>query len=166
MSPAYHLAGRWARVGASNLNVASWLGNAEIDVAIDDEPFAGRMQAQFERDLGGATEVVLERRLRRRRGDRGGGRPRGGRAVAAAGALRIASTVGAAMADRRVLGAGEGKVLLGGAAALAAVAVLGLWWPRALAWPLAPLAAWSAVGLLSRYLALARGAKAARSAGR
>ncbi|HET7360218.1 MAG TPA: phospholipase D-like domain-containing protein, partial [Rhodanobacteraceae bacterium] len=28
--------GQWARVGSSNLNIASWLGNHEIDVAVED----------------------------------------------------------------------------------------------------------------------------------
>ena len=30
----------WARVGSSNLNVASWLGNCELDVVVEDESFA------------------------------------------------------------------------------------------------------------------------------
>ena len=29
--------GRWARVGSTNLNVASWMGNYELDVAVEDE---------------------------------------------------------------------------------------------------------------------------------
>ena len=32
--------GRWARVGSSNLNLASWLGNWELDVAVEDLGFA------------------------------------------------------------------------------------------------------------------------------
>ena len=31
--------GRWARVGSSNLNIASWMGNLEIDVAVEDDGF-------------------------------------------------------------------------------------------------------------------------------
>jgi cardiolipin synthase len=37
--------GRWARVGSSNLNVSSWLGNYELDVTIEDEGFAREMEA-------------------------------------------------------------------------------------------------------------------------
>ena len=37
--------GRWARVGSSNLNLASWIGNRELDVMVDDEPFASRVAA-------------------------------------------------------------------------------------------------------------------------
>src|SRR5512138_1332109 len=52
--------GRWARVGSSNLNVASWLGNWELDVAVEDVGFARGMEEAFAADLGHATEVVLE----------------------------------------------------------------------------------------------------------
>ena len=36
--------GRWARVGSTNLNIQSWLGNWELDVAIEDEDFARQME--------------------------------------------------------------------------------------------------------------------------
>ena len=32
----------WARVGSSNLNLASWIGNYELDIAVDNEAFARR----------------------------------------------------------------------------------------------------------------------------
>jgi cardiolipin synthase len=31
--------GRWARIGSSHLNISSWLGNYELDVAVEDEAF-------------------------------------------------------------------------------------------------------------------------------
>ena len=39
--------GRWARVGSTNLNLQSWMGNWELDVAVEDEGFAGQMQAMY-----------------------------------------------------------------------------------------------------------------------
>jgi cardiolipin synthase A/B len=51
--------GRWARVGSSNLNVASWIGNYELDCVVENEPFAAAMEAMYENDLQNATEVVL-----------------------------------------------------------------------------------------------------------
>ena len=36
--------GRWARVGSTNLNVASWIGNRELDVVIEDEAFGWAME--------------------------------------------------------------------------------------------------------------------------
>ena len=54
--------GRWARVGSTNLNLASWLGNWELDVAVEDERFASAMEAMFLEDLTRATEIVLSDR--------------------------------------------------------------------------------------------------------
>jgi cardiolipin synthase len=59
----------WTRVGSTNLNVASWFGNWEMDVAIEDAGVARRMVELFEEDLQDATEVVLAER--RRFGGRG-----------------------------------------------------------------------------------------------
>lgn len=150
--------GRWARVGSSNLNIASWMGNCEIDVAIENEGFAGRMQAQYEEDLRGATEIVLRTPSRVRRSIRAGRhRPHGaGSGRTAAGALRLANTVGASIADRRALGPAEGGILLGGALALLGLGALAIFVPRVLAWPLAVLAIWSAIGLLGRFLTVVR----------
>src|SRR6185437_1942636 len=36
--------GRWARVGSTNLNMASWLGNCELDAVIENDEFARRMK--------------------------------------------------------------------------------------------------------------------------
>src|SRR5690606_1742642 len=58
---------RWARVGSSNLNVASWIGNCEIDLTIEDEAFARQMEAQYRQDLENTTEIVLKMPRRRRR---------------------------------------------------------------------------------------------------
>ncbi|HEX6766539.1 MAG TPA: phospholipase D-like domain-containing protein, partial [Polyangiaceae bacterium] len=146
--------GRWARVGSTNLNVASFYGNCEIDAAIEDEPFARRMAEQYEADLAGATEIVLAKRRRDRAVPRA--RPRGSAGRAAAGAARIANTVGAAMTDGRKLAAPERRVLFGAAVLLVALAVVGFRWPRVLAWPTAGLCAWFAVGLVARSLSRRR----------
>jgi len=154
--------GQWARVGSSNLNIASWLGNRELDVAIEDAGFAGQLAAQYEQDLANATEIVLATHRRRsgdegsaqacrnepppRRGRRGGGSS--GRA--AAGALRIANSVGAALTNRRVLGEDSMAPLLIGAAVLAVLATVALFWPAWVAWPLGAMAAWFAMNLAIR----------------
>ncbi len=56
--------GLWARVGSTNLNLQSWLGNWELDVAVEDAPFAAAMEAMYQADLENATEVVLPTRHR------------------------------------------------------------------------------------------------------
>ena len=54
--------GRWARVGSTNLNIASWLGNRELDAVIEDTAFAAQMEASYLRDLANSTEIVLNER--------------------------------------------------------------------------------------------------------
>ncbi|HEV2765763.1 MAG TPA: phospholipase D-like domain-containing protein, partial [Pyrinomonadaceae bacterium] len=54
--------GRWARVGSTNLNVASWIGNYELDVAVEDKNFARQMEEMFLRDLEHSAEIVLSLR--------------------------------------------------------------------------------------------------------
>ena len=51
--------GFWARVGSSNLNLASLLGNWEMDVAVTDLNFAAEMEALFLRDVESSVEVSL-----------------------------------------------------------------------------------------------------------
>ena len=55
--------GRWARVGTSNINLSSLVGNYELDVVIEDPALARSMELQFRRDIGASVEVV--RRPRR-----------------------------------------------------------------------------------------------------
>jgi cardiolipin synthase len=151
--------GQWARVGSSNLNIASWLSNREIDVAVEDAGFAEQLAAQYERDLQNATEIVLA--PRRRRGEKvqrsaarthraGGGHARGGNGSsgrAAASAMRLANSVSAAITDRRVLGDSSLGPLLAGTAVLVVLTVIGVLWPAAVAWPLSLLTAWFALNM-------------------
>jgi cardiolipin synthase len=147
--------GRWARVGSTNLNMASFYGNCEIDVAVEDERFAGRMQEQYEADLAGATEIVRSMRRRRRApGERRGRRGSAGRA--AAGAARLANTMGAAITNGRVLASSERQILLGSALLFFVLSAVAVHFPRALAWPLAALFVWLGVGLVARSLARRR----------
>lgn len=160
--------GRWARVGSSNLNLSSWLGNYELDIAVEDQRFAAAMENMYEADLANATEIVLSpgNRVRpttpRRRG-----RSRGGSASrAAAGALRLGNTVGAAITNRRVLGPAEAGTMIGVGVALLGFAAVTVYWPLLLAIPLALLAAWVAVSFLARAHALRKAGKQAEEKGR
>ena len=144
----------WARVGSSNLNIASWLSNREIDVAVEDADFARKLAAQYEQDLGNATEIVLAPRRWNRRADKVRSsserppRPRrtgGSSGRAAAGALRIANTMGAALTDRRVLGDTSTGPLVAATLILTVLAVVEIFWPAIIGWPLALLFAWFAL---------------------
>jgi cardiolipin synthase A/B len=50
--------GRWTRVGSSNLNASSLLGNWELDVLIEDAALADAMERQFRLDIARSCEVV------------------------------------------------------------------------------------------------------------
>ncbi|HEU4525791.1 MAG TPA: phospholipase D-like domain-containing protein [Gemmatimonadales bacterium] len=49
--------GRWVRIGSSNLNPSSLIGNYELDVLIDDPSLAESMERQFRLDIGRSREV-------------------------------------------------------------------------------------------------------------
>ncbi|QNK01546.1 phospholipase D-like domain-containing protein [Dyella telluris] len=157
--------GLWARVGSSNLNIASWLNNREIDVAVEDAGFARQLAEQYERDLQGATEIVLTPGRWRRQADHvessAGRTPRshpmgGSSGRAAAGALRIANSVSAALTDRRVLGDTDTGPLVAGTLALTVLAIVAIFWPAAIGWPLGVLALWFALNFGIRAWRLRR----------
>jgi len=147
---------RWARVGSTNLNLSSWVGNRELDLVIENEAFGQAMEEMFAKDLTNSTEIVLEPRHRVR--PAGGVRVRrprraGGSATrAAAGALRIGNAIGSVLAARRVHHPTERWLMGQGALALLVVAFVGFVWPRVLAWPLGAVCLWFALALLARAL--------------
>lgn len=154
--------GRWARVGSTNLNIASWIGNYELDIAIEDEACARGMRDMYEDDLCNATEIVLGARHRVRRSapvhrPRGAAGSGGRAARAAAGALRIGNTVGAAFSNRRILGPAESGMLSSVALGFLGFAAIALLFPLAVTVPLAVLALWIGVTLLVRAWRMRKG---------
>ncbi|HUN75723.1 MAG TPA: phospholipase D-like domain-containing protein [Steroidobacteraceae bacterium] len=185
--------GRWARVGSSNLNVASWVGNFELDALIEDEGFAAQMEQMYLSDLGQATEIVLRRRRHRlarmshRMRDRLTSMPRrmrasghvrdraplanamaaeraarlsagrtGSASRAAAGALRIGRTVGAALSEERVLAPTEARLVAGFAVIALVLAVVIVRWPIVAAVPAVLALAWISLTLCAKAVALRR----------
>jgi cardiolipin synthase A/B len=154
--------GRWSRVGSTNLNVASWIGNCELDVVVEDTEFARRMEEQYLQDLGNATEVVLDDR----KNVRAPGEPRhvvpittsggGTSGRAAAGAVRIGNAVGAAFTNRRVLQPIEARLVLTAGLLLAGLTALLYFFPRVAAYPLMVALAWIALALIYRSYKLYR----------
>ncbi len=51
--------GIWSRIGSSNLNAASLLGNWEIDIGILDEDIGRQMEGIFLADLASSQEIIL-----------------------------------------------------------------------------------------------------------
>ncbi len=162
--------GRWARVGSTNLNISSWLGNCELDAVVEDELFAREMEEMYLQDLTNVTEVVLDAKQKLRAlGEpphphpvmtSGGGS--GGRA--AAGAIRIGNAVGAAFTNRRVLDAVEARLMTGVGILFLILAALFALFPRVLAYPLFIIFAWLGVALLYRSYKLHREGKRKKSA--
>ena len=160
--------GRWARVGSTNLNVASWMGNWELDVTVEDEDFARQMEEMYCRDLENSTEIVISERRRVRpaggeeRKKKGGRRQRtsrkGSATRAAAGVIGVGSTVGAAITNRRVLGPAEARLMVMAGGLLLLLSFVALKWPRGVTFPLAFIGVWVAVSLFIRAWKLRKGA--------
>lgn len=166
---------RWARIGSTNLNIASWLNNWELDVAIEDPQFAREVEEMFEQDLTNATEIVLDARQhvraagiepakRRRMEHRGRGASAGSANRAAAGAIAVGNAIGAAVSNRRTLGSTEAMFMVWSGALLLGLAALGLKYPRSLTIPIAVMSVWTAVSLFIRAYRLHRDKGVQRSA--
>jgi cardiolipin synthase len=145
--------GHWARVGSTNLNIASWFGNCELDAVVEDEAFAGLMEETYLQDLDNSTEVVLDAQHKIQAPNEpphphqmmssGGGS--GGRA--AAGAIRLGNAIGAAFTNRRVLEPVEAHIMITTGVLLLALAIIFWFFPRVLVYPLAIVFVWIALAL-------------------
>jgi cardiolipin synthase len=168
--------GNWARVGSSNLNLASLMTNWEIDLAVIDPHFGARMEELFLDDLSYAVEILLPRpgseggrrslvrgpalsrqssspenvssaRGARRRARRGS---RLGRMISQVS--RASIVLGRAMLGVRDVGGEESGWIAAIACILVGLAVVGFVSPRVLAWPFAFLFFWLGVAALYRAL--------------
>ncbi len=162
--------GRWARVGSTNLNISSWLGNCELDAVVENELFAHEMEEMYLQDLTNATEVVLNAKQK----VRAPGEPPhphlvmtsggGSAGRAAAGAVRIGNAVGADFTNRRVLDPVEARLMIGVGVLFLVLAAILAFFPRVLAYPLFIIFAWLGGALLFRSCKLHRKAKRKRDA--
>jgi cardiolipin synthase len=157
--------GWWGRVGSSNINSASLLGNWEIDVAVADEALAGQLEGLFLADLASSVEIVLPSRLGRAlprtRGEvatpvspldpegtlperltREFKAPPGGSAFRFSDVVRAGSLFGDALAGHRPLGREDRTVLGTVAALIVPLAVLAAIFPRVAGWTVAVLLGW------------------------
>jgi cardiolipin synthase len=177
--------GIWSRVGSSNMNSASLLGNWEIDVGVLDVRLAGQMEGLYLADLASSVEIVLPHRSRVVRaegaGERGDGQPtqttldpgktiqeRLERLRAGAGGsapwtvsdlVRAGSTLGDALAGHRTLGREDRTVLGTTALLILAIAVLAAFFPWIVGWFVAAVAGWFGLVIGVRSLAQARRAR-------
>lgn len=157
--------GTWARVGSSNLNLASWITNWELDVVVEDARFGEQMEQMFLQDLDYSTEILLTakrkqpkpqhkrlRRLRAKLDTLSSGRT-------AAGAVRLGNAVTAAISNRRILSPTEARIMFSGGLLLLLFTAVAIFWPRIISIPLAVFAAWLAVSLFLKAFELHREGK-------
>ncbi|MDO4878099.1 MAG: phosphatidylserine/phosphatidylglycerophosphate/cardiolipin synthase family protein [Neisseria sp.] len=145
--------GLWARVGSTNLNPSSWYLNRELDILIEDEAAACRMEQIFLQDLAFSTELVLDERARirllRQREKHRFGR-RGGRMM---GMVRQAAQLGHIFdAEPRLVAPSEAWAYLSIGTAVLLLAAL-LWFvPQLVLWPLYFFLAAGGAGMAARAL--------------
>ena len=171
--------GIWSRVGSSNMNSASLLGNWEIDVGVLDEALAAQMEGLYLADLASAVEIVLPSRFGTRamltqggRQEEGGParasldpgrtlqerfeRLRAGSGVSAPwgvpALVRAGSSLGDAIAGHRTLGR-EDRTVLGTAAGLVLLlAAVAAFFPWIVGWFVSFVAGWFGIVLGVRAL--------------
>lgn len=152
--------GRWARVGSTNLNLASWATNWELDVVVEDPTFSEAMEAMYLEDLANATEIVPGWQSRRRqaknmRSRRNRRYKKGGVRRIAAGALALSGSIGKAVGSRSLTATEASSVAIIGFALLA-LAVLITLFPVLVVSPIVIGLAWLGMALLIRAFRLKR----------
>jgi cardiolipin synthase len=176
--------GVWSRVGSSNLNSASLMGNWEMDVGVLDPGLAEQLEGLFLADLASAREIVLpsaskavlpltpgeletpkesldpegtlpERLEQQLRASRSG-QTRTGMAPL----VRAGSALGGALAGNRPLGREDRTVLGTLSVGLLVISVGMAFMPTVVGWAAAAIAAWFGAVLGIRAYAQARRARA------
>jgi cardiolipin synthase A/B len=152
--------GRWSRVGSTNLNLASWMTNYELDVVVENEVFAQAMKEMYLDDLEHSTEIVLSKGTKvrpkepRKRQDLPRGSARGSAGRAATGVLAFGSTIGAAIASSRLLGPAEAPIMITMAVVFLFVVALAVLWPRSISITVAICCGWASLTLLIKAFRL------------
>jgi cardiolipin synthase len=147
--------GRWARIGSTNLNIASWIGNWELDVVIENEKIGGEMSRMFLEDLANSTEIVLTRRKKVRLAQP---LPAAGKAPIALGSgknvltgvLRVGSALNSAVTGHRMLSRTESTSLLTISLVVLGLSAVALFLPKVIAYPAGVILAWMGVFILIR----------------
>jgi len=144
--------GFWSRVGSTNLNIASWLTNCEVDVIVEDANFGREMQEMYLADLENATEICLNEKHkarpvkpRARKGSAGSSSS----ARFAPSAIAVGSALGSSISNnkKRPLGTMEAKINLVGGGMLLFLGIVAVFWSKLIAVPLGIIAVWLAVSL-------------------
>lgn len=161
--------GRWARIGSTNLNIVSWLGNWELDVVIEDQKVGHQMSQMFLEDLSNSTEIMITRRNKVRLTQP---LPPAGKAPFSSGSgkqvlsgvLRVGSALNSAVTGHRMLSRTESTSLLTISLFVLGLAAVALFLPRVTAYPIGAVLAWMGVFVLFRGLRVRFGKEAREKA--
>jgi cardiolipin synthase len=153
---------RWARVGSTNLNISSWIGNWELDVVIENEGLARQMSQMFLEDLAQATEIVISRRnrvrpIRRLSQRKGLGVAKGSGRGVLSGVARIGSALNAAVTGKRILSRTESSSLLKIGMFICLVAFVAFYFPKIISYTVGALLGWTGFFILVRAIRLRYG---------
>lgn len=161
--------GYWSRVGSTNLNVASWLSNCEIDVLIEDTDFGAEMQEMYLADLENSTEICLNEKRKARpakpRPKKGKLTSSGSTAQFAPSVIAVGNALGSSISKikQRPLGTMEAKISLSSGFLLAAIGLIAIFFPKILAIPIGVILIWLSVSLFINSYQLFRQAKASEN---
>jgi cardiolipin synthase len=171
--------GVWCRVGSSNLNGASLMGNWELDVGVLDDGLARQLQGLFLADLASSREIVLPGRPSRAERpfsssapiateslDPEGSLPERLRTraqtpgrVSMASVVRAGEALGGALAGNRQLGREDRTVLGALSVAILLAAALAALFPTLAGWAVAIGAGWLGLTTGARAYIQARRAR-------
>lgn len=157
--------GYWSRVGSTNLNIASWLSNCEIDVLIEDRDFGREMQEMYLADLENATEICLNEKQKARpskpRSKKGKLTSSGSTAQFAPSVIAVGNALGSSISKtkQRPLGTMEAKISLTGGVLLVVIGLIAIFFPKILAIPIGLILIWLSVSLFINSYQLFRQAK-------
>ncbi len=159
--------GRWARIGSTNLNLASWLGNWELDVVIEDQKIGEQMGRMFLEDLDNATEIVLTPRNRVRPAQSRPAttrvnQPSAGGKYVLSGVLRVGNAIQSTVKGDRPLSQAESSSHFTIALFVGVLALVCFFLPRAIAYPAGVVLAWAGLLLLFKALRTRFGKEARR----
>jgi len=157
--------GKWARIGSTNLNIASWIGNWELDVVIEDEKLGRQMSQMFLEDLSNSTEIVLTRRNKVRPAQplpAAAKAPIGlgsGKNVLT-GVLRVGSAINTVVTGHRMLSRTESTSLLMISLVVLGLSAVALFLPKVIAYPVGVILVWMGILVLYRGLQVRFGKEA------
>jgi phosphatidylserine/phosphatidylglycerophosphate/cardiolipin synthase-like enzyme len=141
---------RWGRIGSTNLNLNSWIGNWEMDVAFEDQALARTLEAHYEEDMARSTEIVLGSvRNALSPAPTRSAAPTQRRHQASRRLVRtvtgVGRSLGAAVTGNRQLEEFEAVPLAAAGALLSVTAIVAFIAPWVFAWPAGALGVWVAV---------------------